>query len=92
MDRGKILKGVSIAEAAVGLFFSSIAIWSYSNMLLCPEDSWDCKGWALLGIYIVAPIAFFFLAAALTSFKARSWYSQVFLVPAFAWGLYWLII
>jgi hypothetical protein len=83
---------VATIEAVAGLTVFGISIWSLSNILSCPEDSWDCEGWAMFGAYIVSPIGLFIVVAGVILMKTKSWYSQIVFLPAVAWGCYWWLM
>lgn len=85
-------KGISLFEIVLGLILGGVAVWSYLNIFRCPEDSWDCEGWALLGVYMVVPVSFFTLLSGVVQIKTKSWYSQLLLLPSLGWVLYWMVI
>ena len=83
---------ISFFEILIGFLLLSIAAYSLINIYRCPEESWDCGGWALLGVYMILPISIFLLLAGYLLLKYKSWYSQILVLPAISWCVYWFII
>ncbi|WP_086932645.1 hypothetical protein [Agarilytica rhodophyticola] len=87
---GKVVKTiVGFAECVIGSLFLIAALWSLSNIFSCPKDSSDCEGWAILGAYMTAPIGISLLIAGVALLKSKSLYSQLAVLPALGWLVYW---
>jgi hypothetical protein len=85
----KVKSLTAILEALISFLFSVGALWSISGLWTCPLRTPDCEAWAILGALVLAPIGVLLGVASGVLAKTRSWYSQLAVLPALAWLMYW---